>query len=222
MAHEALKLDPNFGMAKAVMGESYWRKYHGHKEKQWIAPAQADERSGEARQRRRRRTYLSGPDRRWNRAHDAAVKEFQAALSLEPANEEAAIRLARAYENEGKITEAEATFQQAIQSHPNSRNSYNEAGRFYQRRNEYDKALQMYAKVIQIAPEWYGTYVNIGAIYIEMGQYEKAIDPLKKSIAIRPKLCGICQSGRGIFWLGKFAEATDAYEEAAKLTRRNT
>src|SRR5258706_16337052 len=41
MAREALKLDPNFGMAKAVLGESYWLKNSDTKQKQWIAPAQS-------------------------------------------------------------------------------------------------------------------------------------------------------------------------------------
>ena len=42
MAREALKLDPNFGMAKAVLGETYWLKYSNTKQKQWTAPAQTE------------------------------------------------------------------------------------------------------------------------------------------------------------------------------------
>jgi len=219
MAHEALKLDPNFGMAKAVVGESDWLRYTGTKDKKWIEPAQAEcDEAVKLGNAGAAGHICLGRIEDGTGEHVAAVSEFQAALSLEPANEEAAIQLARAYENEGKITEAEATFQQVIQSHPNSRNSYNEAGRFYQRRNEYDKALQMYAKVIQIAPEWFGTYGNIGQIYDEMGQYEKAIDPLKKSIALRPTYAGYVNLGAAYYGLGKFAEAASAYQEAAKLS----
>ncbi len=221
MAREALKLDANFGMAKAVLGESDWLRYSGAKDKKWIAPAQAECNDAVKLGNAGAAGHIClGRIEDGTGQHDAAVKEFQAALSLEPANEEAAIELARAYENEGKVSEAEATFQQAIQSHPNSRNSYNEAGRFYQRRNEYDKALQMYAKVIQIAPEWYGTYVNIGAIYAEMGQYEKAIDPLKKSVALRPTYAGYVNLGVAYYGLLRFAEAADADQEAAKLDPR--
>ncbi len=221
MAREALKLDPNFGMAKAALGESDWLRYTGTKDKKWIAPAQAECNDAVKLGNAGAAGHIClGRIEDGTGEHDAAVNEFQAALSLEPLNEEAAIELARAFENEGKITEAEATFQQAIQSHPNSRNSYNEAGRFYQRRNEYDKALQMYAKVIQIAPEWYGTYVNTGAIYAEMGQYDKAIDPLKKSVALRPTYAGYVNLGVAYSGLQKFSEAAGAYEEAAKLNPR--
>jgi serine/threonine-protein kinase len=218
MADAALKLDPNFGMAKAALGESYWLKYSDTKQKQWIAPAQSNcndavklGNSGAAGH-----VCLGLIDDGSGHAPEAAA-EFQLALGLEPTNEEAANGLALAYEHEGKIAEAEKAYQQAIQAHPNSRFSYNEIGAFYRRRNEYEKALQMYARVIQIAPGWYGTYVNVGAIYAEMGQHEKAIDPLKKSIAIRPSYPAYVNLGAAYFGLNKFAEAAEAYQEAAKL-----
>jgi tetratricopeptide (TPR) repeat protein/predicted Ser/Thr protein kinase len=218
MASEALKLDPNFGMAKAVLGETYWLKYSNTKQKQWISPAQTDcqdavklGNAGAAGH-----VCLGLIDDGSGRSPEAA-SEFQLALGLEPTNEDAVIGLALAYEHEGKITDAEKAYQQAIQSHPNSRFSYNSFGTFYRRRNEYEKALQMFGKVIQIAPEWYGTYVNVGAIYSDMGQYEKAIDPLKKSIAIRPTYYGYVNLCTSYFGLTRFDEAAAACQEAIKL-----
>jgi len=218
MARDALKLDPNFGMAKAALGESYWFKYTDTKQKQWIAPAQSGcndavklGNAGTAGH-----VCLGIIDDGTGHYAEAAA-EYQLALGLDPTNEEAAIGLASAYEHEGKITEAEKAYQQAIQVHPNSRFSYNMFGTFYRHRNEYEKALQMYAKVIQIAPDWYGTYVNIGSIYFETGEYAKAIDPLKKSIAIRPSYPGYVNLGAAYFGLGRFDDAVGAYQEAVKL-----
>ncbi len=218
MAREALKLDPNFGMSKAVLGESYWLKYSDTKQKQWIAPAQSNcneavklGNAGAAGH-----VCLGLIDDGTGHSPEAAA-EFQLALGLEPTNEQAALGLALAYEHEGKITEAEKAIQQAIQAHPNSRLAYSAAGVFYGSRNEYEKALQMYAKVIEIAPDWYGTYVNVGAIYSDMGQFEKAIDPLKKSIAIRPTYAGYVNLGTAYFGLNRFADAAVAFGEATKL-----
>jgi eukaryotic-like serine/threonine-protein kinase len=218
MARDAIKLDPNFGMAKAVLGESYWFKYTDTKQKQWITPAQTG--CNEAVKLGNAGTaghLCLGLIDDGTGHYPEAVAEYQLALGLDPASEEAAIGLASAYEHEGKIAEAEKAYQQAIQVHPNSRFSYNMFGTFYRHRNEYEKALQMYARVIQIAPDWYGTYVNIGSIYFETGQYEKAIDPLKKSIAIRPSYPGYVNLGAAYFGLGKFDEAVNAYQEAIKL-----
>jgi tetratricopeptide (TPR) repeat protein/TolB-like protein len=221
MASEALKLDPNFGMAKAVLGEAYWRKYSDTKQKQWIAIAQTDcqdavklGNAGAAGH-----VCLGLIDDGTGHSPEAAG-EFQLALGLEPSNEEAATGLAMAYEHEGKITEAEKAYQQAIQAHPNSRFSYNLFGAFYSRRNEYEKALPMFEKVIEIAPEWYGTYVNVGAIHNDMGQYEKAIAPLKKSIAIRPTYGGYTNLGSAYLGLNQVVEAAAAFEEATKLDPR--
>jgi serine/threonine-protein kinase len=218
MAREALKLDPNFGMAKAVLGESYWAKYFVNKQKQMIEPAQTEcnqavklgnaGAAGHVCLGRIADTTGHAPE---------AAAEFQLALGLEPTNEEAAVGLAKAYEHEGKITEAEGAYRQAIQAHPNSRFSYNMFGTFYLRRNEYEKALQMYDKVIQIAPDWYGTYVNVGSIYVETGEYEKAIEPLKKSLAIRPSYGGYVNLGAAYYGLSRFADAANSYQEAAKL-----
>jgi serine/threonine-protein kinase len=218
MASEALKLDPNFGMAKAVLGETYWLKYSNTKQKQWIAPAQTEcEDAVKLGNAGAAGHVCLGLLDDGTGHSDEAASEFQIALGLEPTNEDAVIGLALAYEHEGKITEAEKAYQQAIQAHPNSRFSYNSFGTFYRRRNEYEKALQMFGKVIQIAPEWYGTYVNVGSIYGDMGQYEKAIDPLKKSIAIRPSYAGYVNLGTSYFGLNQYAEAAAAYEEATKL-----
>ena len=218
MAREALKLDPNFGMAKAVLGESYWLKYSDTKQKEWIAPAQTAcndaiklGNAGAAGH-----VCLGLIEDGTGHAPEA-VSEFQLALGLEPTSEDAAVHLALAYEHAGKITEAEKAYQQAIQAHPNSRLSYNLFGIFYRGRNQYDKALQMFGRVIQIAPNWYGTYVNVGAIYNDLGQYDKAVDPLKKSIAIRPSYPGYVNLGVAYVGMKRFSDAADAYKEAAKL-----
>jgi len=218
MAREALKVDPNFGMAKAVLGESYWRKYTDTKQKQWIIPAQSNcndavklGNAGAAGH-----ICLGVIDDSTGR-YQEAESEFQTALGLEPTNEHATRQLAVAYQHEGKIAEAEKTLQQAVQAHPNSQISYNNFGAFYLQQNEYEKALVMYEKVIRIAPEWYAPYVNIGSIYDQNGQYVKAIDPLKKSIALRATYAGYVNLGEAYFRQDRFAEAAAAYEEAAKL-----
>ena len=218
MAREALKLDPNFGMAKAVLGESYWFKYSSTKQKQWIVPAQTgcNEAVKLGNAGAAGHICLGRIDDGTGHSPEA-VSEFQLALGLEPTNEAAVLGLAQAYVHEGKITEAEKAFQQAIQAHPNSRDCYNNFGAFYVGRAQYEEALEMYHHAIQIAPEWYATYSNVGVIYNEMGQYEKAVDPLKKSIALRPSYAGYVNLGVSYFGLNKYAEATEAYQEAAKL-----
>jgi eukaryotic-like serine/threonine-protein kinase len=218
MARSALKLDPNFGMAKAVLGESFWFKYSDTKQKQWLAPAQSECNDAVKLANAGAAGHVClGLIDNGTGHYPEAASEFQLALGLEPTNEAAALGLALAYERQGKITEAEKAYQQAIQAHPNSRDCYNNFGAFYLGRTQYDKALDMYHNAIRIAPEWYATYSNVGVIYNETGQYDKAIDPLQKSIALRPSYAGYVNLGVSYFGLNKYPEAIEAYQQAAKL-----
>jgi serine/threonine-protein kinase len=205
-------------MAKAALGDSYWLKYSGTKQKEWIEPAQSncDEAVKLGNAGAAGHVCLGRIDNGSGKYPEAAA-EFQLALGLEPSNEDAAVGLAKAYQNEGKVTEAESAYQQAIQAHPNSRSAYNSFGAFYVGRNEFQKALEMYNQAIRIAPDWYATYSNVGVIYNNLGQYDKAIDPLNKSISIRPSYAAYVNLGVAYSGLNRFADAASALQEATKL-----
>jgi serine/threonine-protein kinase len=218
MVREALKLDPNFGQARAVLGEAYWRKYWLTKDKQWTKLAES-ECDGAVKLGNAGAAGHSclGLVKDGTGQYRESAAEFQRAVELEPTNEDAYIGLALAFEHQGAIDEAEQTYQRAINSHPNSWVPYNSLGTFYLRRNEYEKAQLMFQKVIALAPEGYGAYVNLGATYANMGRYTEAIEPLKKSIAIRPSYSAYINLGTSYFGLNQFKEAAAAYEEAIQL-----
>jgi serine/threonine-protein kinase len=218
MVREALKLDRNFGQARAALGQAYWRKYWLTKEKRWTKLAESECDSAVKLGNAGAAGHIClGLVNDGTGQYREAATEFQRAIELEPTNEDAYIGLALAFEHQGAINEAEKAYQGAINSHPNSRVSYNSLGTFYVRRNEYEKALGMFQKVIALAPEGYGAYVNLGATYTNMGRYAEAIEPLKKSIAIRPSYAAYVNLGTTYFGLNEFADAAKAYEEAIKL-----
>ncbi len=221
MLKQALAADPNFGSAKAALGEAYWRKYWLTKDKRWTALAKEQCHSavqlGNAGAAGHACLGLVADG---TGQYREAAKEYQQAIDLEPGNENAYVGLALAYEHEGAIDQAEQAYQRAIEAHPNSPYAYNSLGTFYLRREQYDKALQMLQKVIALAPEGYGAYVNLGATYNNMGEYAKAIEPLKKSISIYPSYPGYVDLGVAYAGLNRFADEAAAYEEANKLDPR--
>ena len=218
MARESLKLDPNFGMAKAALGEAYWRKYSITKQRQLTALA---------------RTECDGAVKLGNASaaghmclglvndgtgqYRESAAEYQLAVELEPTNESASIGLALALEHQGNIDEALRTYQHAVDSHPQNYFAYNSLGGFYYRRSEYQKAAEMFQRVTELAPEGYAGYLNLGGTYNDMGRYAEAIEPLKKSIALRPSYGGHANLGTSYFAAHKFADAAAAYEHATKL-----
>jgi len=218
MVGEALKLDPNFGQAKAALGEAYWREYWLTKQKHWAQLAKTQCESAVALGNAGVAGHLClGLVNDGTGQYGDAATEFQRAIDLEPTNEDAYVGLALAFEHQGAIDATEKTYERAIDLRPNSTFAHNSLGTFYLRRNEYDKALLMFQKVISLAPEGYGAYVNLGATYTNMGRYADAIEPLKKSIAIRPSYAGYDNLGTAYIGLDHSADAAGAYEEAIKL-----
>jgi serine/threonine protein kinase/Tfp pilus assembly protein PilF len=218
MAREATKLDGNSGLARATLGEAYWRKFSLTKQKQWAdrAKIECDEavklgNAGAAGHTCLGLIYAGGGEYR-----EAAV-EFQRASQLEPGNESAAIGMASALEHQGAIGEAEKVYQNLVDSRPQSYFAHNALGAFCYRQGEYSKAIQMFQKVTELAPEGYAGYVNLGGTYNDVGRYLEAIEPLKKSIAIRPSYGGYANLGTSYFGVHKFADAAAAYEKATEL-----
>jgi serine/threonine protein kinase/tetratricopeptide (TPR) repeat protein len=218
MAREALKLDANSGMARATLGEAYWRKYELTKQEQWAkeGKAECDEAVKLGNAGLAADTCLGLIYTGTGNYREAAV-EFQQASELEPGNEDALIGMASALEHLGSFENAESAFRRAATLHPQSYFVYNAIGAFYYRRGDYAKAIQMFQKVTELAPEGYAGYLNLGGTYNDVGRYLEAIEPLKKSIAIRPSYGGYANLGTSYFGVHKFAEAAAAYDKAADI-----
>jgi tetratricopeptide (TPR) repeat protein len=218
MNKEALKLDPNFGSAKASLGEAYWRKYSLTKDKRLTEQAKAECEAAVTLGSAGAAGHVClGLINAGTGKNPEAIVEFQRATELEPGNESAAIGLASALEHQGSIDDAENAYHRVIDAHPQSYFAYNNMGAFYYRRSQYEKAILMFQKVTELAPENYAGYVNLGGTYNEVGRYLEAIAPLKKSIALRASYGGYSNLGTSYFGLQKLSEAAAAYEQATKL-----
>lgn len=218
MAREALKQDPNFGMAKAALGEAYWRKYWLTKTKSWTALAQKECDAAIQLGNAGVSGHLClGLVNDGTGRYEEAQAQYRRAVELEPTNENAYIGLALAYEHQGEIANAESAYRRAIETHPQSWVSYNSVGTFYYRRGEYDKAAQMFQKVTELAPEGFAGYANLGAVYNNTGRYNNSIEPLNKSISLRPTYAAYSNLGTAYFGLHNYAEAAKACEQATRL-----
>jgi len=218
MAREASKLDPNSGMAKAVLGEAYWRKYALTKQKEWTDRAKTEcneaikiGNAGAAGHMCLGLIYAGIGQYR-----EAAI-EFQRASELEPGNESASIGMASALEHQGALQEAEKAYQNVMDSHPQSYFAYNAMGAFRYRRGDYSKAIQMFRKVTELAPEGYVGYLNLGGTYNDVGRYLDAIEPLKQSIALHPSYGAYANLGTSYFGLHIFNQAIFSYQKAIDL-----
>lgn len=219
----ALALDPSYALAYAGLGDAYWKKYESSKEPAWI------ERSREACQQANRLdsrlssargclgTLYAGTGN-----YQEAALEFERAVENEPTNDGAFHGLADAYEHLGKPQDAEKVYRRAIELRPHYWASYNWLGVFFYRQARFREAAEMFNQVVALAPDSFLGYSNLGAAYVEQARYTEAITILERSIAIRPIDYGYANLGNAYFFLRRYADADRAYEQAVKLTEKDS
>jgi len=219
MLREALKVDPNFGMARAAMGEAYWRKYWHTKQANWtkLAKTECDAAVKLGNAGAAGHACLGLVNDGTGQYKDAVV-EYQRAVELDPNSEDARIGLALAQEHVGALSKAEETYKSAVELHPQSWIAVNSLGNFYLRQNENAKATEQFKRVTELAPEGYAGYVNLGAALNHQHRYDEAIAALKKSIGLRPTYAAYVNIGTAHFDLHQFKEAAAMDQEALKLT----
>jgi len=219
---EALKLDPNFGLAYAVRGEAYRAKYTITKEKKWIDRASSDcNRAIEMANAGADGHICSGIVDTVRGQYEQAVTELRRAIELDHGNEQAYLRLGRAYAQTNRINEAEETYQEMLKLHPAYYEGMNMLGAFYVQQARYEKAAEMFQRLTSLAPESPDGYYNIGAAYLLMGKDQEAINALEKSLQIRPSAYGYSNLGTAYYRLRRFSSAAHNYQEAIKLDERN-
>jgi tetratricopeptide (TPR) repeat protein/TolB-like protein len=220
--NRALKKDQKYGLAYAGLGQVYWHEYEQTRDREWVDRSRAactkaailGNGGAEAH------TCLGLLDNGTGN-YEAAAREFQQALKIEPTSDRGYVGLAQAEEQLGKMAQAEKTFQQAIALRPNYGPAYNWLGNFYFNRGRYQDAARMYRAMVDLNPDASLGYANLGGAYLMEGRYADSIEPLKTSIAIRPSSAGYSNLGTAYYGLGRYADAARTYEEAVKSDPRH-
>ncbi len=218
MFKEALRIDPNYGAAKAGLGESWLYAYNNHHQLTDIEQA---------------RKACSDAVTLGNAGADGhiclgtlaqetgkqaeAANEFQKALQLEPANDRASIGLAKAYEKLNQPEKAEATYKQAIDLRPNYWRGYDQLGAFYFRTADYPKAEQMFRAATEKDPQSFRSYSNLAAALSFQEKDAEAVEALKKSIVLHPTADAYSNLGVGLFRLRRFEESEAEFRRSIQL-----
>ena len=82
---------------------------------------------------------------------------------------------ALAYEQEGKIPEAEAAWRAVLKAHPSSPEPYAHLGLLEARQGHYKEAVPLYRKALANGPEVPGLRLNLGLALFKSGEMKEAI-----------------------------------------------
>lgn len=214
----ALQRDPNFALAYAGLGESYWHKYNITKATEWIGSAQENCSKAESITAGQDclGTIYNGTGR-----YQDAVRQFQLALKHNPTDDDAYRGLAYAYERQGNVVEAEQTFRSAINMRPQYWASYNWLGIFYLRHHRYQQAAEMYQQVTNLAPDNFRGYANLCSAYLVMARYSDALAACQRSIVARINASAFNNMGVVYFYQRRFDDAARASQDALKVEPNN-
>ncbi|NIT60483.1 MAG: tetratricopeptide repeat protein [Aliifodinibius sp.] len=215
---QAITEDSSYALAHAGLGEAYWRKYGFTHNVKWVDSAIVS-----CDQALKLNDLLApvhitlGIIYRGTGKYQEAVKEFRAALEIDPVNSDAFRELAGAYADQGKFEEVEKTYSRAIELKPNYWANYYELGLFYYQGGEFELANEQFLRVVKLSPLNFKAYRNLCGIYLAMERYAEAREMCKQSIAIQPNYGAYSNLGTLYFINQDFQNAARMLEEALKF-----
>jgi tetratricopeptide (TPR) repeat protein/TolB-like protein/tRNA A-37 threonylcarbamoyl transferase component Bud32 len=220
--NRALQKDQNYGLAYAGLGEAYWRKYEHTQDSQWVKQASSACSQAIAKSNAGSKGHIClGLLDNGTGQYDAAAIEYQAAIRLDATSDAAYTGLAKAYENLGKVQDAEATYRQAISLRPNNPSGYVSLGWFFYNQARYQQAAEAFERAIALAPDSFVGYSDLGGVYTVEGRYNDAITTLERSISIRPSYYAYSNLGMAYFGMRRFEDAAKTFEQALSLDSRD-
>ncbi|UCG50723.1 MAG: tetratricopeptide repeat protein [Candidatus Latescibacterota bacterium] len=215
---QAIAHDTRYALAYAGLGEAAWQMYDQTKNPKWVEKAQSY-----CNQAARIDDNLApvhatlGIIHRGQGRYDDAVREFQRALTIDPANADAYRGLALTYQEGGQLDKAESTYQKAIELRPGYWGGYSHLGYFYLGTGDFEKAETMYKKVIELTPDNIRGYNMLIVVYFYLGDVISAEAMYKKSIAIKPSAVAHTNMAAVYIYLKRYDDAIPVLEGATQL-----
>jgi tetratricopeptide (TPR) repeat protein len=112
---------------------------------------------------------------------DPAVKEFQAALQLQPNAAELHESLGEAFLNRHSDEDAQRELENALQLDPSRTRALYLLGRIYVQRRENERALQYLQQAVRLQPDLAEANSLLGTTYVRLAKFASAIPALQKA-----------------------------------------
>jgi eukaryotic-like serine/threonine-protein kinase len=218
---KAVATDPQFALGIAQLGEAYRLKYQLDRNPEWLESAQVSCKHAISLDSRISAAYVTlAIIQEATGNHELAVHEFQRALDNDPRDTKALSGLAHAYEQVGRLAEAESILKKAAALRPTYWDGYNTLGTFYRNHGKIPQAIAQFKHALSLTPDNAQVCANLGAAYIDSGDPKllpDAEEALKRSIALQPNYMALANLGALYVAQNRYAEAADATEKAVQI-----
>jgi tetratricopeptide (TPR) repeat protein len=150
-----------------------------------------------------------------------AIQAFRQALKIDPCIFDAYFLLAKIYEEQDNIAEAEKIYQEAARQRPLDYAVQNNLGIFYYRQGRQEDALEPLESVVKLNPNYFAAALNLGALYFSLNRRDDAKRMFKHSLSIETNFAALSNLGTLYFYEGLYDLAIDMFVKALKLDDRN-
>ena len=115
-------------------------------------------------------------------------------------------RSALAFEQEGKIAEAEADWRSLLSSQPNDAEAYAHLGLLEARQEHYKEAIVLYRKALSLNPKMPGLRLNLGLAYFKAGELPEAVQTFEALLRKRAQVLPGSASHGDPDWASRITE----------------
>lgn len=158
-----------------------------------------------------------------DRRIEQAMKEWQAALHIQPNFVEALYALGLGFLAVNNPAVATAHLQAALSLAPDWVQAYVALGQAHYESHEYDLARAAWLKALALNPDEVRAYANLGLLAVQEGNNLEAIDYARQAIALQPDLASAhFHLGVALLAQGEAQASVDAFEHALALDTRFT
>ncbi len=221
LLEQATRIDPQFAVAWAGLGDAWWDKYLREKDPATVAHAAEAVRRAIAIDPNQAPVYCALGNMQFRTGHPAdAAESFRRALQLQPDFDDAFRLLGEVLGSMGRVDEAVAALHDAIRINRNWNNFFM-LGTVQYRAGRYPEAAAAFRQAADATSNNAAPFLMLGASYYVLGDIQQAIGNYEHAVRLGPTPAAYANLGLAYYEFGKFEDARRSYEESLRLDPRN-
>jgi tetratricopeptide (TPR) repeat protein len=219
---EVLNADPNFALAEAGLGQTYFLQYRNSGDAKLLDRAkqastkalQLDPNLAPPYITMARMAAMQGQ-------MSVAMQQVQKAIALDPHSAEAYGALSEVYQTDGRMNDALAAIQRAIDLAPDDSRWLVLLGNYQFAAGNLKEALSQYQRAVDLSKDNPIAYYDLGLVNTQLGKLTEAAANLRESARLEPFVDTYAALGAVAELEGKFDDAAALYMKAITLDSDN-
>ena len=147
-----------------------------------------------------------------------SLRAMQKTTELLPDDAEMHNNLGLAFQERGRLDEAEASYRRALQIKSDFTDAHINLGNIYSDLGRLDKAQASYRRALQIKPNFASAHYNLGNTLMKLGQPKEAEASYRRALQIKPDFVNVHINLANILGgLGRLGESEASYRRALQI-----